>query len=225
MSDVQTYTVQQVLGVLGQPYGPMRDVVPYSVVFREFGDSPVKWGRKSQPQPGETVEGKIHLDPQFGPRFERVNQGFQPRQQQAAPTPQHGQPPQQDRSHAIQRQHSQSVAIEYLKAKVHAGAIGGAENFPSLEDVRRVIDWFERDIAHSVNTTPPAVSTPPAVPAQQPYATPPAPQYPQYTNRSDIPSPQPQEFVHPQPADTDKIPFLREEIDGYASIKAHASRW
>lgn len=207
----RTFTVQQVLGQYGQDaYGN----TVYGVQLTEH-PVPVRWVRKK----GAPVVGEVtplgHIgETDDGPRFFRARdqqpqqQSYAQPQQQAGPAPIAPQPQQQDRTHAIQRQHSQSVAIEYLKAKVHAGAIGGADKFPSLEDVRKVIDWFEHDIARSVNGQP---ATPPAQPIPgTPFVNPDqsaAQRWPQQTGQSDVPEPGPQEFVHPQPAAADKIPF------------------
>jgi hypothetical protein len=58
-----------------------------------------------------------------------------------------------DRSSRIERQHSQSAAIAYCAVK---GEI------PATDELRKLIDWFERDIEHSVKLRPPAPKEPEA---------------------------------------------------------------
>jgi hypothetical protein len=60
-----------------------------------------------------------------------------------------------DRSSRIERQHSQEMAIRYCALK--------GIDAPSHEDLRKLIDWFQRDISH----------TPSAPATQQPEPTPP----------------------------------------------------
>ena len=54
-----------------------------------------------------------------------------------------------NRSNRIERQHSQSVAIEYWTLLASGGGIT-PEDCKDTKKLRAMIDWFERDIDHSV---------------------------------------------------------------------------
>ena len=47
---------------------------------------------------------------------------------------------------AIVRQHSQHMTLLYLQAKAAQGAI---VQFPSMEEIRKVVDWFDADVAQA----------------------------------------------------------------------------
>lgn len=101
----------------------------------------VEWSRKASsevPTVGQTIDGDIEQG-QYGPKFKAARQasGFGgPRQRDPKETA------------AIQRQHSQSAAVEFLKAKIQAGALEG--DFPSMDNFRWLVDWFQRDIEWGV---------------------------------------------------------------------------
>jgi hypothetical protein len=92
------------------------------------------------PAEGSTIDGVLEHDPKFGLKFKKPKAGgaaggFRPRDPKETA--------------AIQRQHSQSAAVAYLQAKATAGGLGSA-TFPGTEDLRALIDWFQRDIEFGV---------------------------------------------------------------------------
>lgn len=65
---------------------------------------------------------------------------------------------QDDRSSRIERQHSQEMCLRYLAIKV--SVVQGEDlkkmlQMPTTEDLRALIDWFQRDVGH-VPSTPAA---------------------------------------------------------------------
>lgn len=58
-----------------------------------------------------------------------------------------GRPRSPEETAAIQRQHSQHMALLYVQAKAAVGAV--PEDFKP-DDMRPIIDWFDRDIQHGV---------------------------------------------------------------------------
>lgn len=108
----------------------------------------VEWSRKSSsaaPQVGESVEGELEtktVNAASGPfqvtKFRKAQQagsgGFRPRDPKETA--------------AIQRQHSQSVAVEYLKYRATLGGI--PDEWKTRDGLRDLIDWFQRDIEHGV---------------------------------------------------------------------------
>lgn len=106
-----------------------------SVVVTQKPDTP-------KPTVGQTLTGTIGQG-KFGPKFEKEYTGgkggdyYKPRDPAEIA--------------AIQRQGSQRTAVMFLQAKVAAGAVN-ADNFPTMDEFRKAVDWFERDIA---NNAPP----------------------------------------------------------------------
>lgn len=155
----------------------------------------VEWSRKKDspaPKVGETVDGEIAtqtVDTRNGPmqvrKFKKAQQGgfggggYRPRD--PAETA------------AIQRQHSQSVAVEYLRYRAMLGDVPG--EWKTRDGLRELIDWFQRDIEDGVRLS------------QQPgYGQPRRVREPVKTAGSDVPEPAPGEFEHPK-TDLDKTPF------------------
>lgn len=144
------------------------------------------------PQVGQTIDGDIQtrtIDTARGPmqvkklkRAQQAGGGFGGSRQRDP-----------KETAAIQRQHSQSAAVAFLAAKVAAGALEGP--FPSMDQFRLLIDWFQRDIEDGVRLS------------QQPgYGQPRRVKEPVKTGGSDVPEPAAAEFEHPK-TDLDKTPW------------------
>lgn len=91
------------------------------------------------PTPGSTLDGTVEQS-DYGPKFKKAG-GFG------------GGPRQRDprESAQIQRQHSQEMALRYAALRADKEML--PEPF-TLADLRKVIDWFEQDIAQSVALRP-----------------------------------------------------------------------
>jgi hypothetical protein len=121
----------------------------------------VYWQRKpdSDVTVGDVIQGKVERG-DYGPRFkwekvpdDAVNP-FPPGPQASKPSLSAGVPPPgptqaaaapgplDERSRRIERQHSQSVAVEYARLMLQAG-----ETPPkSPDELRALIDWFAQDV-------------------------------------------------------------------------------
>lgn len=130
----------------------------------------------AKPTVGQTLNGTIEPG-NFGPKFKKEQQQGYGGGRSRDPK----------ETAAIHRQASQRTAVMFLQAKVTAGAVT-ADNFPSMDEFRKAVDWFERDIQ---NNAPP-------------YAQPKI-REPQRTSQSDVPS-DASEFIHP-PVDDAGLPF------------------
>jgi hypothetical protein len=126
------------------------------------------------PKVGDVLDLNLEPHPRFDGKLKakRVHQGgaggggFKPRDPKETA--------------AIVRQHSQHMAVLYLQAKIAAGA---ATKFPSLDELKVMVDWFDADVAsikaadgqRTVNGLP--VRGEP-VPTSTPEATTPTADYP-----------------------------------------------
>jgi hypothetical protein len=162
-----TYTVTAATkkkDVQGQ-HGPMQ-----VIALMLEGHAPlVEWFTKADtplPTPGSTIEGEVSQG-EYGLKFKKTPAGgFRPG----------GRSPEDSKQ--IVRQHSQEMALRYC-------ALKGAK--PDMGELRKVIDWFQRDAEEGWKPKP---------------ALPPAP--PQYA--SDVPN----DFPVPQPeatVPTEDIPW------------------
>lgn len=131
------------------------------------------------PEVGKTYENWSIETGQYGPKVKKEPRaggfGGPPRQRDPKETA------------AIQRQHSQSVAVEYLIFRAQTDEEIPAE-WLTRDGLRDLIDWFQRDIEWGVRL------------AEQPgYGKEPKRKDAVPTGRSDIPESAPSEFVHPEP--------------------------
>lgn len=128
---MSTYTVTQARkakDVEGQ-HGPMQ--VIELVLQDETGSKTAEWYTKAAtplPQVGSQVEGTIEQG-QYGLKFKKA---FNPA----------GRPEDPKRSARIQRMHAQEMGLRYLQAKASAGQLS---KFPTLDELRVVIEWFDAD--------------------------------------------------------------------------------
>lgn len=147
------------------------------------GRDGVEWSRRegsAMPVVGQRVEGEIEQG-NYGPKLKVARPagtgfgggGFRPRDPKETA--------------AIQRQHSQEMALRFLDAVDLGEATLGKTGKQILESVvRPLIDWFQRDIEDGVRL------------AEQPgYGQPPKTREPVRTGESDVPG-DGSEFVHPQ---------------------------
>lgn len=86
------------------------------------------------PKPGDTIDGTIETDEKFGPKIKKAQKftgggGWRPRDPKETA--------------AIQRQHSQEMALRYLTVRASQGKL--PEDF-KMDQLRTIIDWFQADI-------------------------------------------------------------------------------
>lgn len=71
-----------------------------------------------------------------------------------------------ERSHRIERQHSQSAAIDWFKLKAQIAAMTGEViKMPTTLELREMTSWLQRDISHSCEK----VETPEEPEAEEPF--------------------------------------------------------
>lgn len=177
-------TVQEVLDAKDKDLPGKGMFTSYKLKL-QTGETAELFQRKDSvpPKAGDSIDGTLEQG-QYGLKVKKNAKlgggGFRPRDPKETA--------------AIQRQHSQSVAVEFLKAKVAAGAL---EEFPGMDKFRVLVDWFQRDIEWGVRLA----SNPGYGQEQKPKAPPskPAPV-------SDVPGAGDGEFVHPQ-TDLEGTPF------------------
>lgn len=142
-------TVFKVIDVEGEPRrwewpkGSGSFNLDYTITVDQH-DGPVTLTQKPDtpaPAAGQVIEGTLEPSKQAGypPKLKKAQRfggggGFGPR------------PRDPKESAAIVRQHSQHMTLLYLQAKAQQGAI---TQFPSMEEIRRVIDWFDADVAQA----------------------------------------------------------------------------
>jgi hypothetical protein len=180
-------TVQEVLSATDKDL-PGKGMFTSFKVKLESGELAELFQRKDSvpPKPGDQIDGTLEQS-QYGLKIRKVAKigGSGPRQRDPKETA------------AIQRQHSQSVAVEFLKAKIQAGAM---EGFPSTDQLRQLIDWFQRDIEWGVR-----LAEAPGYGQEQKAKTPPKKPAP----ASDVPTAGEGEFVH-EPQDMSGTPWSTE---------------
>jgi hypothetical protein len=130
------YTVERISE--GVPKGEHGNLSAYATLKDEGGllCERVNLFVKKLPVEGETIRGTIE-DGQYGPKFKREK-------------PQGGgwdsSPFQKDKSpeerRRIVRQHSQEMALRHVHNKV----ISGQPMPESWDELRKVIDWFDKDV-------------------------------------------------------------------------------
>lgn len=144
-----TYTVQSVAPD-PRSYDANGPKLAYKVRFAEHADKEVEWSQNATtqaPQPGQTVEGSIDWSGKWGPKFKR---SFQ--QQGGGSSSSTGgstwKPKDPGEVAAIQRQHSQEMALRFLA--VNAAAVQATQGKRASEAldavVKPLVDWFQRDI-------------------------------------------------------------------------------
>jgi hypothetical protein len=124
------------------PKGSGQFNVDYTLTVDQH-DGPVTLTQKPEtapPVPGQVVEGTLEPAKVAGypPKLKKAQQfvggggGLRARDPKETA--------------AIVRQHSQHMCLLYLQAKAQQGAI---TQFPAMEEIRKVIDWFDADVAQA----------------------------------------------------------------------------
>lgn len=127
------YTVEEIKARESKTTKAGKPFTKYLLSLVGEGDVPFADFQNLNPQPGQTLEGFEIKDEGFGKELRKVGgNGRKPMGRSPADTK------------AIQRQHSQEMALRYLTLKAQIGVV--KEDF-TMEQLGKIIDWFEKDIA------------------------------------------------------------------------------
>jgi hypothetical protein len=217
---MNTYTVESVEPG-PRPYEANGPKLSYRVRFKELAEV-VEWGKKDTsppPTPGQVVEGTLdHSKPQFPPKFRQhwAGGGVTTSTVPTASSPVDRDPTLliDTRGHAIQRQHSQEMALRFVSIHPSASrAMMEKSGTDSLDTViKPVIDWFQRDIEAGVKLAAADWETKQSYGERKEEMK--QPSYgerkdTQQTGVSDVPTPNLADFAqqHGAPVDTDDLPF------------------
>jgi hypothetical protein len=177
-------------------------MVSYKVKFTEHADKVVKWNQSATtapPQVNQAVEGDIDWNAQYMPKFTRHYAKPDGGNFDGGGGGGTWKPRDPAEIAAIQRQHSQEMALRFLAVNGEAvKATNGKRAFEALDAVvKPLIDWFQRDVNAGVELAKKDGET------KQSYGQ---PKDIERTGQSDAPV-QPEQFTHqPVPAGDD-IPF------------------
>jgi hypothetical protein len=145
VGQVKTFVVEQRTGKSGKPYTKIKSASadmggqPYRITAAKPTGRTDSYGNISFNLDIEPADGTSMPPPQSSPY------------QQSAPKDPRGNG--EDRSSRIERQHSQEMAIRYCVLK-KLDAIDD-------ESLRKLIDWFQKDVGHVPNNKTPPPTPPP----------------------------------------------------------------